>query len=141
MSSPTLWMPAARSGTVSPLRSSSVIQTISYEPTSITYRTFDEASQELLRCAFTPTTVTAGAVELPRLSSRDELENQQGYTFEAPEDVAGVLRIRHDESSDITIVGQSTGEDADVDDEPVDADVDDGSSDGSGASTGVHYCQ
>jgi len=42
-------------------------------------------------------------VPLNRLSTRSELEVREGYTFEAPGDVEGVLRVRHDGSRQIVV--------------------------------------
>jgi len=85
------------------LRSSSVVKSISYTPDSVSYTTFDSGAQELLRIAFTPTVVTAGGKRLIQLKDVSELDRQEGYTFEAPGDVAGVLRIRHDGAGNIEI--------------------------------------
>ncbi len=85
------------------LRTSSVVKTVTYGVRSIQYTTFDEAARELLRVTFTPGAVLAGGVPLNRLSTRAELEVREGYTFEAPGDVAGVLRIRHDHSRQIVV--------------------------------------
>lgn len=88
------------------LRTSSVIKSITYAPDSISYTTFDDASQELLRVAFTPTRVTAGGKRLIRLESVADLSRQEGYTFNTPGDVPRVLRIRHDAAGDVEITGK-----------------------------------
>lgn len=88
------------------LRTSSVVKSITYASDSISYTTFDDAAQELLRIAFTPTRVTAGGKRLIRLESTADLSRQEGYTFNAPGDVPGVLRIRHDDTGDIAISGR-----------------------------------
>jgi hypothetical protein len=88
------------------LRSSSVIKSITYMPDSVSYATFDDASQELLRIAFTPTRVTAGGKRLIRLESAADLNRQEGYTFNAPGDVPGVLRIRHDAAGNVEVTGR-----------------------------------
>ena len=85
------------------LRSSSAIREIRYDRGQVSYRTFDAASEELLRLAFTPERVTAGGQALKRLASRAELEREPGYTFEAPGDPAGVLRLRHVGSGEVAI--------------------------------------
>ena len=91
------------------LRTSSVVKTISYAKTGITYSTFDKSSRELLRVAFAPRGVKAGAAELPRLDSASELDKREGYTFGLKGDAPGVLRIRHDNSGDVTIAGDGAG--------------------------------
>ncbi|MBZ5544291.1 MAG: hypothetical protein LAO07_11525, partial [Acidobacteriia bacterium] len=87
------------------LRTSSVIKTSSYASNAVTYTTYDTAARELLRVAFTPTAVTAGGKRLVRVNEATDLDYQEGYTFNEPGDVPGVLRIRHDESGDIEIRG------------------------------------
>ena len=91
------------------LQTSSVIQTVTYGIQSIGYTTFDRAARELLRVTFRPGAVVAGGVPLNRLSTRSELEVREGYTFEAPGDVEGVLRIRHDRSGQIVISASGAG--------------------------------
>jgi len=89
------------------LRTSSVIKRITYGEGAVSYETFDHGSQELLRLAFKPGRVASGGAVLPRLSRRSDLDRTEGYTFEASGDVAGVLRIRHDRSSDVEISGKN----------------------------------
>ncbi len=88
------------------LRTSSTVRSITYGADSVAYETFDRASQELLRLAFKPSQIRAGAVTLPRLTRRSDLDHSEGFTFEAPGDVPGVLRIRHDRSGLIQISGK-----------------------------------
>jgi hypothetical protein len=86
------------------LRTSSVIQNISYQTGQISYQTFDDHSQELLRVnTFVPVSVTADGVPLPRLNSVSELDQQEGYTLGASGDLPSVLRIRHDHARTIVI--------------------------------------
>jgi Bacterial Ig domain len=87
------------------LRSSSVVKTIRYAVSEVAYSTFDGEGRELLRLTFIPTVVTAGGKRLARVKRLADLERQEGYTFNAPGDVAGVLRIHHRESSDVEITG------------------------------------
>ncbi len=89
------------------LRSSSVVKRIAYAPRHIAYTTFDDAARELLRVAFAPTQVRAGGTRLVRVEAVADLDRQEGYTFNAPGDVPGVLRIRHDSSGEVTITGES----------------------------------
>lgn len=89
------------------LRSSSVVKRITYAPRRIGYTTFDNASREMLRVAFAPTQVTAGGTKLQRLEAVADLNRQEGYTFNAPGDVPGVLRIRHNSSGELVVSGVS----------------------------------
>ncbi|MBZ5562465.1 MAG: hypothetical protein LAP13_08585 [Acidobacteriia bacterium] len=89
------------------LRSSSVVKQIAYAPQRITYTTFDVASQELLRVAFEPTRITAGGARLVRLGAVADLNRQEGYTSDAPGDVPGVLRIRHDSSGEVQVTDEA----------------------------------
>ena len=79
------------------LRSTSVVRSVAYLPDEIRYQTFDDAATEVLRLALTPRHVTAGGKESPR---RDNLE-AQGWTL----DRLGVLRIRHEASREVRVVG------------------------------------
>jgi hypothetical protein len=92
------------------LRTNSVVKSIRYAPESVAYTTYDNAAHDLLRVAFTPTTVTAGGKRLTQLKDVAELDRQEGYTFNAPGDVAGVLRIRHDASTTVEITGTRTNQ-------------------------------
>ena len=60
--------------------------------------------------AFTPTAIAAGGKRLIQLKEVADLDRQEGYTFNAPGDVPGVLRIRHDESGNIEIRGTKTNQ-------------------------------
>ncbi len=88
------------------LMTSSVVKNISYQPSQISYQTFDNLSQELLRVnTFIPARVTAGGQILPRLNNISDLDQQEGYTLGAYGDLPSVLRIRHDHASIIIISG------------------------------------
>jgi hypothetical protein len=88
------------------LRTSSVIENISYQQAVISYHTFDTHSVELLRVnTFTPLVVTAGGQALPRLAHISDLDLQEGYTLGADSDLPSVLRIRHDNAAEIVISG------------------------------------
>jgi hypothetical protein len=92
------------------LRTSSVIQGITYQDKLISYQTFDEASQELMRInTFQPVRVTADGEALPRLDSISDLDQMEGYTLGAPGDLPSVLRIRHDQARQIIISGFPPG--------------------------------
>ena len=80
------WSPANESHLV---RSSSVVQSVSYTPDSIDYTTFDAGATEVLRLAAPPLGVFANDIVL---QERSDL-NQPGWTFDPP---TNVLRVRHD---------------------------------------------
>lgn len=85
------------------LDSTSVIKNIIINSDTISYQTFDAQSQDLLRITFQPAQVIAGSVNLTRLDTIDDLRTNEGYTYNAPGDVQGVLRIKHNQSGSITI--------------------------------------
>ena len=87
------WAPAQENHL---LRSSSVVQSISYLPGEINYRTFDGNATEVLRINFTPQTVTADGVVLVQRSD----PSQAGWTFDAAQ---GVLRIHREGGNAVRI--------------------------------------
>ena len=82
------------------LRSSSVVQSVSYLTGEVDYQTFDASSTDVLHINFVPAQVTANGVALPQ---RTDL-SQPGWTFD-PSD--GVLRIYHTNSTSIAVVNTS----------------------------------
>jgi hypothetical protein len=83
------------------LRSSSVIQKVSYRSGRVSYKTFDTEGIAVLRLTFKPTRIMAGALPL---MERADLQ-QPGYTTEA----AGrdyIVRIKHSGSSEIVVEGK-----------------------------------
>jgi len=80
------------------LRTTSVVQQISYSPKQIKYKTCDDESTEVLRIRSKPVKV---AVNDTAIKLRNDLE-AQGWTWE-PLDRGGVLRIRHDSGSQVVI--------------------------------------
>jgi hypothetical protein len=86
------WAPAMESHI---LRSSSVVKSVTYSPTSITYSTFDAASTETLRVAGGILSITANGAPL---APRGDL-NAEGYVVGS----GGSLRIRHDAATNIVI--------------------------------------
>ena len=90
------WAPADEShllGSISP------VTKISYRTNSVTYSTFDAASTDVLRLAFTPTMVMADGARLRR--GKDL--SLSGYTFD---ESTHVMRIRHDLARNIDIQGK-----------------------------------
>jgi hypothetical protein len=81
------------------LRSSSVVQKVTYGPNEVRYTTFDTDATEVLRLAFSPVRVTADGTAL---QPRSEL-SQAGWVFDAAK---GVLRVRHPKAREVVISGQ-----------------------------------
>ncbi len=89
------WAPADESHL---LGSSSVVTRIHYDKGSVTYSTFDPASDDVLRLDFVPDFVTADGKPL----ARNKEPGQPGFTFD---DATHVLRIRHEGARDIDVQG------------------------------------
>lgn len=88
------------------LRTSSVVQRIAYRAGRVSYATSDRRGTELLRIGtFDVATVVAGNRPLPRLSTIDELGRKEGFTWNLPGEVPGVLRVRHDRSGVVVASG------------------------------------
>jgi hypothetical protein len=99
----------AASGQDHLLGTSSLVQTIDYEPGNITYTTADTDAQDVLRVSFVPDQVMEGTVALRKLDSIADLQGEDGYTFNAPGDAPGVLRIHHSASASVLIADPVTG--------------------------------
>jgi len=80
------------------LRSTSVVRSVRYIATEVSYEAADASGTEVLRLAFAPRSVTAGGVALPL---RHDLA-KQGWTYDR---VGGVVRVRHDSGTSIRISG------------------------------------
>ena len=93
------WAPASETHL---LRSTSVVKSVAYGTTSLSYTTFDAAATEVARLTWTPLHVVAGGVELPH---RSDL-SQQGWTFDP---ALGVLRVRHDNATSVAIASGGLG--------------------------------
>lgn len=86
------------------LKSSSVVQSVTYGTGQIDYETFDAASQELLRVTtFTPSGVTAGGSALTHRSSVSDLDSLDGWTYGAGGDIATILRVKHSSSGVVVV--------------------------------------
>jgi hypothetical protein len=81
------------------LRSSSVVQKVTYTPGRVAYHTFDRAGTEVLRLSFKPARITSGGVAL---SQREDLR-APGYTVVPLAGGDYVVRIRRQDSSDIVV--------------------------------------
>jgi hypothetical protein len=84
------------------LRSTSVVQKVSYGDRAVTYRAFDPAATEVLRLNFKPVRVTAGE---SRLAERGDLKDE-GYTLQALPGGDYVLRLRHVKSKEVTLAAK-----------------------------------
>jgi hypothetical protein len=94
------------------MRSSPVVTEVQYGKGEVAYRTYDAAAptEDVLRLAFVPESVSAGGEPLPR---RDTL-TQNGYTVKALSNGDCIVTIRHDGLRDVVVKGddpQETAED------------------------------
>ena len=87
------WAPAGETHITG---SSSVVKSVSYGPAGVDYITADDASTEVLRIAFVPSSVLADGQPL---TQRSDLA-QPGWTFDP---TTNVLRVRHDNGTHIQI--------------------------------------
>jgi hypothetical protein len=91
------WAPAGENHF---LRSSSVIQTIRYQPDAITYRTFDPVATERFRLTRKPAGITAGTQALQESINL----SSEGWTWEpCPTGTGGILNIRHQHDCSVII--------------------------------------
>ncbi len=84
------------------LRSTSVVQKVSYAGRTVAYKTFDKTASEVLRVNFKPVGVTAGGAPL---TERHDLKDE-GYTLQALSGGDFVLRVRHTKSNEISVAGK-----------------------------------
>jgi hypothetical protein len=83
------------------LRSSSVVQKITYDDRGIRYRTFDSTATEVLRLVYKPSRITAGRSSL---NERHDL-NGDGYTIESLKEGDYIVRLRHTSSNEVVVAG------------------------------------
>jgi hypothetical protein len=83
------------------LRSSSVVQKVSYSERRLEYRTYDVAAKEVLRLNFKPRSAHAGSAVLQERQDGQ----QEGYTLQSLGSGDYVIRINHANSGEITILG------------------------------------
>lgn len=81
------------------LRSSSIVQKVSYDAAEVRYTTFDSDASEVLRLAFRPNRVTADGSALREQQDLD----QEGWAFDSAK---GVLRVWHQRAKNIVISGR-----------------------------------
>ena len=80
------------------VHTTSVIKTIEYSPSEIRYRTFDDASTEVLRITSKPKNVILKGKEIDESKSPDT----EGWTWK-PLKKGGILRIRHTHNNEIVV--------------------------------------
>ncbi len=80
------------------VHTTSVIKTIEYSPSEIRYRTFDDASTEVLRITSKPKNVILKGKEIDESKSPDT----EGWTWK-PLKKGGILRIRHTHGNEIVV--------------------------------------
>lgn len=83
------------------LRSSSVVQKVTYAARSVEYRTFDAAATEVLRLRFKPSRVAAGGIALKQRNDTREA----GYTLQSLPGGDWIVRVRHANSGQIDLGG------------------------------------
>jgi hypothetical protein len=84
------------------LRSSSVVQKVSYADRSVAYRTFDKTANEVLRLNFKPARVTSGGAVL---TERRDLK-EEGYTVQPLPGGDYAVRVRHARSNEVSVTGK-----------------------------------
>lgn len=80
------------------VHTTSVIKTIEYRPNEIRYKTFDDASTEVLRITSKPKNVMVKGKEIDESKSPDA----EGWTWK-PLKKGGILRIRHTHGNEIVV--------------------------------------
>jgi hypothetical protein len=83
------------------LRSSSVVQKVTYTARTVEYRTFDPAAVDVLRLNFKPSRVTAGGE--PLRERKDTAE--AGYTLQPLPGGDWIVRVRHVNAGDVDLRG------------------------------------
>ena len=84
------------------LRSSSVVQKVSYAKRKIEFQTFDKTGTEVLRLSFKPNRILAGGTPL---AERKDL-NEDGYTAYPLAGGDDVVHIHHSRSNMVTVSGE-----------------------------------
>ena len=80
------------------LRTSSVVKSISYQPSEIRYVTFDNESQEVLRLSSKPRNITIGGKNVKQIQNL----TLEGWTWK-PLEKGGILRIKKTTGSEVAI--------------------------------------
>ncbi|MEA2063557.1 MAG: hypothetical protein U9P14_07675, partial [Gemmatimonadota bacterium] len=89
------WAPAGEDHL---LKSTSVVQTVSYKPRAISYKTFDNSSTEVLRLTRKPKSITVNGRPLRERRNLDT----PGWTWKKLKK-SGVLRISHEKGSKVVV--------------------------------------
>jgi hypothetical protein len=84
------------------LRSTSVIQKVSYSHNRIAYKTFDSTGTQVARLSFKPAKVTVGGSSLRERSDLKE----PGFTIEAAAQGDYIVRVRQAGGNDVVIEGR-----------------------------------
>jgi len=84
------------------LGSTSVVRSIQYGNGSVSYSTFDDFSEDVLRLDFLPNAILAGGKPLQRLKVDLTVTESEGYTLN---EQTHELRIRHKHARDVSIQG------------------------------------
>ncbi len=84
------------------LKSTSVVQKVTYGDRSVQYRTFDKAATEALRLIFQPARIVSGGTTLSR---RNDLQ-EEGYTLQPLTGGDFVIRVRHVKSNEVNAAGK-----------------------------------
>ncbi|MGB8385845.1 MAG: hypothetical protein WCG47_32175, partial [Dermatophilaceae bacterium] len=87
------WAPAGEDHL---LQSNSLVKSVSYTASGMSYQTYDNSATEELRLTYQPTSVTAGGVTLSKQSDL----SSPGWTYDA---TTGVLRVYHSNSANVQI--------------------------------------
>jgi hypothetical protein len=90
------WAPAGENHL---LKSSSVVQQITYDPAVIRFRTFDNSGTATMRLVSVPKEVRSGNKKLPEVKNLQD----QGWTWE-PLDQGGILRMNYKGSTEMEIL-------------------------------------
>jgi hypothetical protein len=89
------WVPAEKDHLV---KSTSIIQTINYGENLITYTSFDDSSQEVLRLRKKPSKIITGSAEIPETKN----SASQGW-FWSDLDIGGILKISKTRGRQVSI--------------------------------------
>ena len=81
------------------LRSTSVVQKVTYQPHHLAYSAFDDSGTEVLRLSYKPKQIMAGKSKL-ELTTNDR---QAGYTIQPASGGDYILKIRREGTREVTV--------------------------------------
>jgi hypothetical protein len=87
------------------LRSSSLVQTIAYQPAQVSYHTYDGTATDVLRLGFRPARVVVGNRQLMPRSTLDT----EGYTLQPLDGGDWLVRVLHQSSGEVQILAEPGG--------------------------------